>query len=173
MLRQRIITALVLVAVLLGSLAASSAWPFAMLTLALMAAAGWEWARLNQAGRWSAVAMGAAVAALGLFSWLGGWGRAGVPVSNWLWWSMTLLWIGVAVVALRAGPALWPRLPRLLRTGIGLVVLWAAWLALVQAQQIGNNFLLSTLCLVWMADVAAYFGGRRFGRRKLAPAISP
>ncbi|MEO5735337.1 MAG: phosphatidate cytidylyltransferase, partial [Rubrivivax sp.] len=42
-----------------------------------------------------------------------------------------------------------------------------------QAQQIGNNFLLSTLCLVWMADVAAYFGGRRFGRRKLAPAISP
>ncbi len=173
MLRQRIITALVLVAVLLGSLMASSAWPFAMLTLALMAAAGWEWARLNGACGKPALAMGAAVAMLGLITWVGNWGRGGQPAPSWLWWAMSLLWIVIGVVALRAGPALWPRLPRLPRTGIGLVVLWAAWLALVQAQQIGNNFMLSTLCLVWMADVAAYFGGRRFGRRKLAPAISP
>lgn len=173
MLRQRIITALVLVAVLLGSLMASSAWPFAMLTLALMAAAGWEWARLNGACGKPALAMGAAVAMLGLITWLVGWGRGGQPVLSWLWWAMSLLWMVIGVVVLRAGPALWPRLPRVLRTGIGLVVLWAAWLALVQSQQIGNNFMLSTLCLVWMADVAAYFGGRRFGRRKLAPAISP
>jgi phosphatidate cytidylyltransferase len=56
---------------------------------------------------------------------------------------------------------------------LGLVALWAAWLALAQARGIGVNFMLSMLCLVWMADVAAYFGGRRFGRRKLAPSISP
>ncbi|MDE2452518.1 MAG: phosphatidate cytidylyltransferase, partial [Burkholderiales bacterium] len=35
------------------------------------------------------------------------------------------------------------------------------------------NFMLSIFCLVWMADIAAYFGGRTFGRRKLAPSISP
>jgi phosphatidate cytidylyltransferase len=56
---------------------------------------------------------------------------------------------------------------------LGLVLLWVGWLALVQARAIGINFILSVLCLVWMADVAAYFGGRAFGRRKLAPSISP
>lgn len=173
MLRQRIITALVLVAVLLGSLMVQSRWPFALLTLALMAAGGWEWARLNQANSEAAWAMGAAVAVLGLGSWLTGWGRPGQPESAWLWWGMLMLWIVVGVVALRSGPTLWPRLPRQLRIGVGLLVLWAAWLALVQARQIGVNLMLSTLCLVWMADVAAYFGGRRYGRRKLAPAISP
>ena len=49
MLRQRVITALVLVAILLASLYANSLWPFAVLTLLLMAAGGWEWGRLNQA----------------------------------------------------------------------------------------------------------------------------
>ena len=48
-----------------------------------------------------------------------------------------------------------------------------AWLALAQARGIGINFLLSVFCLVWVADIAAYFGGRAFGRRKLAPTISP
>jgi phosphatidate cytidylyltransferase len=48
-----------------------------------------------------------------------------------------------------------------------------AWLALSHARSIGINFTLSVLCLVWVADIAAYFGGRRFGRRKLAPTISP
>jgi phosphatidate cytidylyltransferase len=56
---------------------------------------------------------------------------------------------------------------------VGVVLLWAAWLALGHAKVAGVNFLLSVFCLVWVADIAAYFGGRRFGRRKLAPAISP
>jgi phosphatidate cytidylyltransferase len=41
------------------------------------------------------------------------------------------------------------------------------------ARGIGINFILSVFCLVWVADIAAYFGGRRFGKRKLAPSISP
>ena len=65
MLRQRIITALVLVGLLLGALTLASNWPFAVLTLLLIAAAGWEWARLNQAGDTLALAMGAAVAVAG------------------------------------------------------------------------------------------------------------
>jgi phosphatidate cytidylyltransferase len=75
--------------------------------------------------------------------------------------------------ALRAGPAGWPQLPRWSRWGLGLVVLWAAWLAIASARVRGINFMLSVFCVVWMADVAAYFGGRAFGRRKLAPTISP
>ena len=52
-------------------------------------------------------------------------------------------------------------------------MLWVAWLAIAHARSIGINFILSVFCLVWMADIAAYFGGRAFGRRKLAPSISP
>src|SRR6185369_10721278 len=48
-----------------------------------------------------------------------------------------------------------------------------AWLALANAKGLGINFILSVFCLVWVADIAAYFGGRTFGRRKLAPSISP
>ena len=67
----------------------------------------------------------------------------------------------------------WPRIPKPLRLVGGLLALWVAWLAVVQARMIGINFLLSVFCLVWMADIAAYFCGKAFGRRKLAPTISP
>ena len=75
--------------------------------------------------------------------------------------------------ALRGGLAGWFGISVWLRWVLGLVMLWAAWLAIANARSIGINFILSVFCLVWVADIAAYFGGRRFGRRKLAPAISP
>ena len=170
MLLQRVITALVLVGLLLASLSSANPWPFALLTLALMAAGGWEWGRLNQAGPGLAVAMGAAVAAGGAVALFSGWVQNAPPL---LWILVTSLWLVAGVVALRNGPASWPQLPRAARWVIGLVALWAAWLALAHARVIGVNFMLSVLCVVWMADVAAYAGGRSFGKRKLAPAISP
>ena len=170
MLRQRVITALVLVGLLLGTLLAHSVWPFALLTLALIAAAGWEWGRLNQAGGATALAMGAVVAVAGAAALAGGWAER-PPAS--LWWGVTALWLLCGALALRVGPAAWPQVPRPARWGLGLVALWAAWLSLAHARAIGVNFMLSLLCLVWMADVAAYFGGRALGRRKLAPAVSP
>jgi phosphatidate cytidylyltransferase len=54
-----------------------------------------------------------------------------------------------------------------------VLVLWATWVALCAAKMQGTNFLLSVLLLVWVADISAYFAGRAFGRRKLAPSISP
>jgi phosphatidate cytidylyltransferase len=170
MLRQRIITALLLVGLLLGALTVDSSWPFALLTLALIAAAGWEWARLNQAGAAPSVAMGLALAAAGALALSAGWHSQAPPV---LFWAATALWLALGSVALRSGPQAWPHLPRAARWAVGLVVLWAAWLAIAHARVVGINFLLSVLCLVWMADVAAYFGGRAFGKRKLAPSISP
>ena len=170
MLKQRVITALVLVGLLLASLLATPTWPFAVLTLALMAAAGWEWGRLNKAGGFASLAMGAAVALAGAVALLAG---AHEREPGLLWWLVTLLWLAVAVLALRAGPAAWPRLARPARWLVGLIALWAAWLALAQARGVGINCMLSVLCVVWMADVAAYFGGKAFGRHKLAPSISP
>lgn len=170
MLGQRIVTAVVLVLLLLGTLAAASPWPFALLTLVLIAAAGWEWGRLNQAGAALAWAMGAAVGLAGAAALLAGW-KQDAPEA--LWWVVAVLWLVAGGLALKTGPALWPRLPKAARWVVGLVTLWAAWLALAHARAVGINFLLSVLALVWMADVAAYFGGRALGRRKLAPSISP
>jgi phosphatidate cytidylyltransferase len=170
MLRQRVITALVLVALLLASLTATQRWPFALLTLILIAAAGWEWARLNEAGDVLPVALGAAVAAAGVAALLAG-ATTSPPAT--LWWGAVALWLAGGGVALRSGVAAWPQLPRAARWLLGGVALWLSWMALAHARVVGINFMLSVLCLVWMADVAAYFGGRAFGKRKLALSISP
>jgi len=170
MLKQRVITALVLLAVLLPALFAVSPWSFALLTLLMIGAAGWEWSRLNGLPGVPALLFGAALAAA-CGATLLGLGMARPP--SWCWWLAGLIWVLGGTFALRGGPARWPQISRLLRLVLGALALWAAWLAMVQAKAVGINFLLSIFCLVWMADIAAYFGGRAFGKRKLAPAISP
>jgi len=170
MLRLRVLTAVVLLIPFLASLMVRSRLPFDLLTLAFIAAAGWEWARLNDAGNPLALALAALLAAACLAALAAGW-TAGAPAAAW--WLATLLWLGGGFVALRKGPAAWPQLPRGARWVIGAVALWAAWLAMARSHAVGVNFMLSIFCLVWTADVAAYFGGRALGRRKLAPSISP
>ncbi|MBA4260632.1 MAG: phosphatidate cytidylyltransferase [Comamonadaceae bacterium] len=170
MLKQRIITALLLLAVLLPALFYPSIGPFAVLALLLMVAAGWEWARLNGCSDATAKALG-----LGLGLVLAGFWLAGGLGLNWrlLWLAVGLLWLLLAVVMLRRSVPGWARWPKALRLWGGLFLLACAWLALVQARLLGLGFLLSVLTLVWMADIAAYFGGKAFGRRKLASTISP
>ena len=169
MLRERVLTALVLLALLLPALFTRSALPFALLTALAIAAAAWEWARLNGAVRW-ALPVGTAVAAACLAAAAAGWVQ---DAPRWIWWTTVPLWVLGGAWMLRAGTAGWHRLAPVLRVGIGAGGLFVAWLALASARADGINYILSIFCLVWMADVAAYFGGRRFGRRKLAPAISP
>ena len=170
MLGQRVITAIVLLAFLLPALFASSPWPFAAVTLVLIAAAGWEWGRLNQMPQAGSYAMGLVLAAACLMALLAGWVQRPPPS---VWWAAAAVWIIGGAVALRGGPAAWPSLPSAARWSIGLLALWAAWLGLSHARSMGLNFVLSIFCLVWVADIAAYFGGRAWGRRKLAPTISP
>jgi phosphatidate cytidylyltransferase len=170
MLKQRVITAIVLLALLLPALMASVSWPFDLLTLVLIAAAGWEWGRLNGAGRTGSLLMGVVVAAACAAALSAGWTQA-PPAA--LWWLATLVWVLGGAAALRAGPAGWPLLGRNLRWALGCIALFVAWLAIDNAKIIGLPFILSIFCLVWVADIAAYFGGRTWGRRKLAPSISP
>jgi phosphatidate cytidylyltransferase len=171
MLAQRVATALVLLALWLPTLWMHNPWPFMLLTLILVSAAAWEWARLNGiagGGAWgSAVAL--ALACLALASAL----RPALGDAGGSWWIAATAWLIGGVTALRLGPAGWGRLPSVPRVVVGLLVLAVAWWALAQARIVGVNYLLSVLCVVWMADIAAYFGGRAFGRRKLAPTISP
>jgi phosphatidate cytidylyltransferase len=170
MLRQRVITALILVGIMFASLASASPWPFALVTLALLAAGAWEWGRLNQATPAVAVALGAVLALVGIGAIVSGHAGKGLGAA---WWLAVAAWaLGGALVIGRGVPA-WPQAPRVLRWAVGLVLLWLAWAALIEARGVGINFMLSMLCVVWMADIAAYFGGKALGRRKLAPAISP
>lgn len=170
MLKQRVITAVVLLALLLPALFVAQPWPFALLTLVAIGAAGWEWARLNASGPSGAVAFGLLLAAACAAAWWRGWN---VDAPAPAWWLAALVWVLGGLGAIRLGPTAWPALPRMLRLLLGWLALWTAWLALAHAKTLGINFILSVFCLVWVADIAAYFGGRRFGRRKLAPTISP
>ena len=174
MLKQRIITAVLLLAVLLPALFWPSPWPFALVVLVLLAAGAWEWGRLNALSQSGSVACAGACLALCVLSWSAGLVGRALPT---LWLVASALWVLGGAWVLRRGVPGWPAIPRPLRLVGGVAALWLAWLAAAQARAVGINFLLSVFVLVWVADVAAYFAGRAFGLRltqqRLAPAISP
>jgi phosphatidate cytidylyltransferase len=174
MLKQRVITAIVLLAVLLPALFWPTPYPFNAVVLVLIVAGGWEWGRLNGLSMNQSVAVGIACLVLCGESWYAGLMQERVGM---LWAIAGALWVVCGALMLRMGVAGWPRIPKTVRIVFGVLALWVAWLAVAQARFIGINFLLSVLTLVWMADIAAYAAGRAFGlkftRQKLAPAISP
>jgi phosphatidate cytidylyltransferase len=174
MLKQRVITALVLLLILLPALFYRTPVPFCAIALLLISAGAWEWGRLNgYAQGASLLASATCVVACGLSWWLGLLAQS-LP---WLWSLAGAAWVLAGAWLLRAGVSAWSAYARRVRLVAGLVALWLAWLAVAQARLIGINFLLSILTLVWAADIFAYFTGRALGGRfspgKLAPSISP
>ncbi len=169
MLKQRIITAVCLLAVFLPALVHPSPVFFGGLTLLLIAASGWEWARMLGAGAalsWGSGLLVSLVLAALMF--------AGVEL-HWrvVWLTAAAAWVLLSVWMLARGVGGWTDWPSCLRLGLGLALLVLSGAALWQARLQGWVFLLSILALVWTADVAAYFGGKRWGKRKLAPMLSP
>ena len=167
-LRKRIITAVILgggflaIALLLPAIAT-----YILLTLLILAGA-WEWSgflRLSSVGlRALYVAL---VAGLLPVIWLvaeSPEGREIVLAVAVVWWVIALVWIAFApqrVTSLLAGLA-------------GLLALVPAWLALLRLRSdLGAQWMLFTFLLVIAADIGAFFAGRRFGRLRLAPAVSP
>ncbi|MFO7275612.1 MAG: phosphatidate cytidylyltransferase [Pseudomonadota bacterium] len=170
MLKARIVTALLLILVLLAVVL----WlPPAATVVALTAVAlagAWEWSGfLRTPSLALRVAFVALVAVLLPLSWR--WsaiesGRdliMGVAVA---WWCVALGWI------LFAPRRVTPWTAAL----AGVLALVPAWLALMRLRldlPRGAEWMLFVLILVWVADIGAFFFGRRFGRRRLAPAVSP
>lgn len=170
MLRQRIITAAVLLAFLLPALFYPAPEPLCALALLLIAAGAWEWGKLNGLAQAASLWLAVAAVALCGAGWAAGWmQRPSLP----LWSVVGAAWVLVGGLLIRRGVGGWASVPAPLRLAGGLLALCFAWLAVAQARVIGVDFLLSVLLLVWVADISAYFAGRAFGRRKLAPAISP
>ncbi len=91
-------------------------------------------------------------------------------LSFWLWVLASLFWLAVVPVIIYQN-----RFTRCTYTnlGIGLGLMLALWTALVVAKQMNPWSLLVMISTIWLADSAAYFAGKQFGRHKLAPEISP
>ena len=169
MLKQRVITAVVLLLVLAG---AAAIGPAALLALAavILGLACFEWLRLaGLASPWPIV-LGVVFAVVALSgAWFGALSGGG---ATWLLVGAAAAWLGIAALLFRH-EASGERLPRWLIVAACPVLLAAAWLGFLRLLAHGYLYLLSALALVWIADIAAYFAGRAFGRRKLAPRISP
>ncbi|WXL27192.1 phosphatidate cytidylyltransferase [Ectopseudomonas mendocina] len=170
MLKQRIITALFMLPVALcGFFLLNSGW-FALFIGAVVTVGAWEWARLagfeSQLMRvvYSLLVAGA-LAILYLVPQLAGW----VLLLGVVWWVIATL----LVLNYPSSSRSWSSpVTRLL---IGLLILLPAWQGLVLFKQWpeSNALILAVMVLVWGADIGAYFAGRRFGKRKLAPQVSP
>lgn len=174
MLKQRIITALALLAVLLPALFADSPHPFLILSILMIGAGAWEWGNMNGMSPRQSILSGVICIDLCAFAWWAGWTTHTDP---WVWWLAGASWVGLTAWMLQRGVEGWSRWPRDLRWIVGLFMLWLAWLAMAQARTQSVQLLLSIFCVVWAADVFAYFCGKALGgriiRRKLAPAVSP
>ena len=170
MLKQRIITALVLLGFLFPALFHPDIFWTALAGLVLISAAAWEWGRLNSLSRYRALSITAVCAAFCAFVW-----QFNLPIffDRVFWLMVGAVWVLLGAYLLAAGVTRWTRIPSFLRFAGGAMALCCTWLALVASKSLGIDFLLSVLLVVWMADIAAYFSGKAWGRHKLAPEISP
>lgn len=170
-LRRRTITAFLLGPLVIAAILWLPTPAFALLMTVIVLLAAWEWCALagieRQIGR--AAYLGVVAVGMGLFWLQPGWQLWLFAFAS-LWWGVqTLRLLRVTEIRPVAGLEPW-----LLPTG--LLVLVAPWAALIHLHGlpgIGPGLVLFLMVLIWTADSLAYFVGRRWGRAKLAPEISP
>lgn len=170
MLKTRIITAIVLLAILLPVLFLLPPIYFGALVAFVLVLAAWEWCRLifpNQS-RW---AIAYAIATL-------------LHILIWIFF-INLAWIHYLIAALAIVWVLF--VPYLMsqttRLNLATYAAWLAvfgfflmpglWFSVMHLRSLGLPFLLSVFLIVWGADIGAYFVGKLFGKNKLAPQLSP
>ena len=172
MLKTRVITAIIALVVVLGMLFHANAVVWSLFVLAIALAAAWEWSRLcGLSPRGQSVFL-VLSGALGAALWLA---YLRLPPSEFARWA-TLAFAIAAVFWVGVAPLWLARLARpapLACAAAGFVVVWPTWFAFVVLRGVSPWLLVAVAAMVWIADIAAYFAGRAFGKRKLAPAISP
>jgi phosphatidate cytidylyltransferase len=168
MLKTRVITALVLLFGFLAALFWLPQWAWVFLTILFAGGAAWEWAGL--VGREGAMRFVYALAIMALTATvLIADAVAAAPGTLTLLAVSVLFWIFVVPVWLARK---WP----IAANGgfiVGFLLIAPTALALVVLRRFSPGYLLATMVIVWVADIAAYFVGRTLGRHKLAPGISP
>jgi phosphatidate cytidylyltransferase len=167
MLKQRVITAIIAIAVLAVVLFVLPVVAARLVIAAVMLFAAWEWGGFVGSTAASRALCVAVIAALQVLIYLlladGQIAALDVFRVAMLWWVAALVWL-----------FLYPTpVPRWLTWLAALLVLLPAWLALDYTYRASPVLLLFMLIIVWAADIGAYFAGKRFGRVKLAPRVSP
>lgn len=189
MLKQRIITALLLVPVALYGVFMLPLWGFALFIQAVLMLGAWEWSPLMGVRRTSArIAYTLFVGVIiGVLSWLAPYEHLwqGGELSKLIYYTILAggVWWVIALAMIVNYPSsrrMWSR-TRAIVGVFGLLIFIPTWAALVTVRSIdfdesrffGGWVVLFILLLVWAADVGAYFAGVRYGRNKMMPAVSP
>jgi phosphatidate cytidylyltransferase len=170
MLKTRIITAIVLMAVLLPILFLLPPNYLGAFFLVALLAAAWEWSRMLAPEAKKAAWLYATFCLVIILFLLG------MQAVSWqfsLLMMSVLFWIFLAPFILAKGMNLSLQKFKPFYSILGLIILPATWFALVFLRELGLVFLLSSVALVWVADIGAYFIGKAFGKHKLAAQISP
>lgn len=173
MLRSRIITGAILLVLFLAALFGLPPLGWAIMVVMMVMQGTAEWARLAKLPSRSAIIYWWLTLAMMLaMVWFDTTQPAAVHVfPHLLAYALSaLLWLIVVPTWLISG---WQAREPLLVALIGWVVLIPTGLAMMDLRAINPWLLLAVMGLVWVADIAAYFVGRKFGRTKLAPSISP
>ena len=170
MLKQRIITALILLPIALCGFFLLHGAGFALFIGLVVTLGAWEWARLagftEQPIR---VGYAAVVAVLLFFMYILPGLAPWVLGASVIWWAVATY----LVLTYPRSSAHWASAAY--KLVIGLLILLPAWqgLVLIKQEPLGNWLIMAVMVLVWGADIGAYFSGRAFGKRKLAPQVSP
>lgn len=175
MLKTRIITALILAPIAIGGIFFLPPLGFALFTGAIIVVGAWEWANMAGITRPAGRVGYALVAAAVLYAMLE------VPATAVLWIAL-VWWLGcfLMIRSYPDGSGAWGK--PAVRSVMGLLVLVPAWVGLNHLRTGGFQFgdstsnlllILYVFCIVWVADIGAYFSGRAFGKAKLAPRVSP
>ncbi|HVK54275.1 MAG TPA: phosphatidate cytidylyltransferase [Burkholderiales bacterium] len=173
MLRTRVITAFFLAIVFLGALfwLPQSGWM--LFTFAVALVAFWEWSRLAQFSGTKAnffLVLTFLVGLALLYAFSSDSAATAAKIIHFAFLAASLFWVFVAPLWLRYG---WRPKNVLVLAATGWLVIFPTWFAMMELRGQGPWTLLGLMALVWIADTAAYFAGRTFGKHKLAPSISP
>ena len=184
MLFQRVITALILIPLVIAGVLQLSTLNLSLFLALVVLMGGFEWTRLAALDSLPGKLLFLLLLALSmagfalLFQIFRPWDS--IPIlPDWIFPStllFTLFWILVTMKLVRYRPSLVTAPGRFGKSGIGLLVLAPAWLSLLVVHGLyhdGPYLVLYLMVLIWVADSCAYFSGRRWGRVKLAPEISP
>ncbi|MES2772330.1 MAG: phosphatidate cytidylyltransferase [Pseudomonadota bacterium] len=188
MLKTRFLTACVLLSVFLFVLFASPQLIWALFATLIALLAAWEWGALMRLCSSMRIALSFTMlliclalimfvpTALGISAdWqenTPAFFRSAWQFGRWLYVPALIFWLILAPLWIIKRWSL-QALPPVAALAVGFLLILPTWLALIQLRRAGALELLIIMSFVWLADIAAYFSGRRFGKHKLAPSISP